>query len=496
MLMNDLRILFCASEVAPYAKTGGLADVSEALPAALSALGCDVRVFMPLYRCVRNWIKTSTIHPEPTPISVGIHDYHVNYLETRTVSGLPLYLLEKEEFYDRCCLYGTPASGDYDDNAERFITFCLAIRSLCTKLNWFPSIIHLHDWQTGLAAAYHHFSWRHEPNFAHSGTVFTIHNLAYQGVFPGTYFSLTNLPAEVFSPGGIEFWGNCNFLKAGLIYSDHLTTVSPRYSQEIQNSDSGHGLHGVLRERKDCLSGILNGIDQVVWNPATDSFIASNYDSSRLSGKRQCKEALLTELGFSKKHFNLPLMGMIGRLATQKGFGLLHEILDELMNCPVLLVILGSGDSEIGHMVQAMAARYPDQIKIRIEFNEPLAHRIEAGADMFLMPSSYEPCGLNQMYSLRYGTIPIVHATGGLDDSVVDIQREPLVGNGFKFYRYEASALIEIILAALQLFENKSEWMELQRRAMARDFSWVRSAEQYLDVYQRVLSRKQQRTSL
>ncbi len=433
MIMDNLSILFCTSEVAPYAKTGGLADVTEALPAALSALGCDVRVFMPLYRCVRDWIKTPKVLPETTSIPVGIHDYRVNYLETRTVSGLPLYLLEKDEFYDRACLYGTPAFGDYDDNAERFITFGLALRPLCKQLNWFPSIIHLHDWQTGLVAAYHTLYWRRDPDFARSGTVFTIHNLAYQGVFPGKYFSLTNLPPEAFSLGGVEFWGQCNFLKAGLVYGDFLTTVSPRYSREIQNPESGHGLHGVLRERQDHLSGILNGIDQVIWNPATDSFIPNNYDSSRLSGKRQCKKALLAELGFAKEYEDLPLLGMIGRLATQKGFGLLDEILDELMSCQVLLVILGSGDSEIGDMVKAMAARYPDRIRIRLEFNEPLAHRIEAGADIFLMPSSYEPCGLNQMYSLRYGTIPVVHATGGLDDSVVDIQREPLRGPDSSF---------------------------------------------------------------
>lgn len=488
--MKNLSILFCASEVAPYAKTGGLADVTEALPAALSALGCDVRIFMPLYRCVRNWIKTPTVLSKTAPISVGIHDYHINYVETRTVSGLPLYLLEKDEFYDRSFLYGTPASGDYDDNAERFITFCSAIRPLCLQLNWFPSIIHLHDWQTGLAAAYHHYYWRRDPNFAHSGTVFTIHNLAYQGLFPGKYFSLTSLPAEAFSLDGIEFWGNCNFLKAGLVYSDFLTTVSPRYSHEIQDSENGQGLHGVLHERNDCLSGILNGIDQVVWNPVTDSFIPTNYSSSRLSGKRQCKEALLTELGFSREQVDVPLLGMIGRLATQKGFQLLNEILDELMDCSALLVILGSGDAEIGAMVHAMAARYPEQIKIRIEFNEPLAHRIEAGADIFLMPSSYEPCGLNQMFSLRYGTIPIVHATGGLDDSVVDVRKEPLQGTGFKFTIYEASALVETIKSALELFQNKPKWIDLQRRAMAQDFSWERSAAQYLDVYERVLKKK------
>jgi starch synthase len=488
MVMNKLRILFCASEVAPYAKTGGLADVTQALPVALKSLGCDVRVFMPLYACARDRIKTPKALPETAPISIGIHDYHVNFLETRTASGLPLYLLEKDEFYDRSFLYGTPDFGDYQDNAERFIAFCLAIRPLCMRLGWFPSILHLHDWQTGLAAAYHHFYWRHEPNFANSGTVFTIHNLAYQGVFPGEYFTLTNLPAEAFSLPGIEFWEKCNFLKAGLVYSDFLTTVSPRYGQEIQSPERGHGLHGVLQERKDNLSGILNGIDQVVWNPGTDSCIASNYTSSRLGGKRQCKEALLSELEFSKSYSDLALLGMIGRLATQKGFGLLLEIVDELMSLPVLLVILGTGDSEIGKMVQVMAARYPDKIKIRNEFNEHLAHRIEAGADMFLMPSLYEPCGLNQMYSLRYGAIPIVHATGGLDDSVVDVQLEPLLGTGFKFYTYEAEALFETIKSALSLFNDRVRWMELQRRAMAQDFSWRRSAERYLGVYERVLS--------
>jgi starch synthase len=401
---------------------------------------------------------------------------------------LPLYLLEKDEFYDRSYLYGAPASGDYEDNAERFITFCHAIRPLCIALQWFPSILHLHDWQTGLAAAYHHYTWRLEPAFAESKTVFTIHNLAYQGVFPSRYFSLTNLPAEAFSLNGIEFWGNCNFLKAGLLYSNYLTTVSPRYSREIQSPENGHGLHGVLRERKDSLSGILNGIDQTVWDPKTDSFIAKNYGPSRLSGKRLCKDALLAEFGFSKESLDLPLLGMISRLALQKGFRLLHEIVDELMNLPVLLVILGTGDSENGEMVREMAARYPDRIKVRIEFNEPLAHRIEAGADMFLMPSSYEPCGLNQMYSLRYGTIPIVHATGGLDDSVVDVHLEPLSGTGFKFYTYEASALFDTIKSALGLFQDKAKWVELQRRGMAQEFSWKRSAQKYLEVYERVLA--------
>lgn len=489
MLMKNLRILYCVSEVAPYAKTGGLADVAEALPAALKEFGCDVRVFMPFYRCVRDWVKTPKALSGGSSIAVGMHDYHFNLLETRTTSGLPLYLLEKEEFFDRSYLYGSPGSGDYEDNAERFITFCRAVRYLCDALQWYPSILHLHDWQTALAAAYHHYGWRHQAEFAASRTVLTIHNLAYQGVFPSHYFSLTNLPAEAFSIHGIEFWGNCNFLKAGLVYGDWLTTVSPRYSREIQSAEAGHGLHGVLQQRTESLTGILNGIDQTVWNPRTDSFIVKNYSPSRLTGKRLCKEALLAELGFDNQPSDLALVGMIGRLATQKGFHLLLEIVDQLMELPVLLAILGAGDSEIGRMVRAMSERYPGRIKICIGFDEPLAHRIEAGADLFLMPSSYEPCGLNQMYSLRYGTIPVVHATGGLDDSVIDVQSDPDRGTGFKFYRYESQALLETITAALEFFGHKAKWMELQRRAMTQEFSWKHAAEQYLQVYERALNK-------
>jgi len=489
MFMKDLRVLFCASEVAPYAKTGGLADVAEALPVALKECGSDVRVFMPFYRCVRNWVKSAKLLIDLPPISIGVHEYRVRLLETRSVSGLPLYLLEKDEFFDRSFLYGSPGAGDYEDNADRFIAFCRAIPLLCDALQWYPSILHLHDWQTALAAAYHHYHWRHQPGFAASKTVLTIHNLAYQGVFPRPYFSLTSLPAEAFSIHGIEFWGNCNFLKAGLVYSDWLTTVSPRYSREIQSPESGYGLHGVLQQRTESLTGILNGIDQTVWNPRTDSYIRQNYSSSRLTGKRQCKEALLAELGFDNQPSELALVGMVGRLAAQKGLHLLLEIVDQLMELPVLLAILGTGDSEINRMVQEMSERYPDRIKIRFEFNEPLAHRIEAGADLFLMPSSYEPCGLNQMYSLRYGTIPIVHATGGLDDSVVDVHLEPGQGTGFKFYTHESKALLETIKTALELFRNKPQWVELQRRAMAQEFSWKHAAEQYLQVYEKVLSR-------
>ncbi len=486
--MKNLRILFCASEAAPYAKTGGLADVADALPAVLKDLGCDVRLFIPFYRCVRDWVKAPKLLPAPSPISVGIHDYRVNLLETRALSGIPLYLLEKDEFFDRSYLYGSPGAGDYEDNAERFITFCRAIHSLCHALRWSPSILHLHDWQTALAAAYHRTQWRHDPLLADAKTILTIHNLAYQGVFPPHYFSLTGLPAEAFSIHGMEFWGNCNFLKAGLVYSDHLTTVSRRYSREIQGEEAGYGLHGVLMNRADRLSGILNGIDQTVWNPATDSFIAQNFSAARLAGKRQCKAALLAELGFPDHVENLALVGMIGRLATQKGYHLVSEIVDDLMALPLVLAILGSGDAEIEEMLQAMAERYPERIKLVLEFNEPLAHRIEAGADLFLMPSAYEPCGLNQMYSLRYGTIPVVHATGGLDDSVVDILAEPSLGTGFKFYRYEGQALLDSVKAALELFRNPEKWLELQRRAMAQEFSWRRSAGEYLEVYEKVLN--------
>jgi starch synthase len=485
-----MQILFCAPEVAPFAKTGGLADVAGSLPESLRKLGCDVRIFMPLYRCVRE--KTTGLHllAQRIAVPVGIHGYHIHLWESCTESGIPIYLLEKDEFYDRSYLYGTPVRGDYEDNAERFIAFSLAVKQLCAALGWYPSIFHLHDWQAGLVAAYLRLIWRYDPKFFHTGTVFTVHNIAYQGNFPAGFFSLTNLPPTAWSMQGIEFWGQCNFLKAGLVYSDFITTVSPRYASEITTTDFGYGLEGVLKERQDSLRGILNGIDTGEWAPEIDPHLPQNFNAGDLSGKKVCKEALCDRAGFSKKTRGYPLLGMIGRLAFQKGFDLLKEILPDLMGLAVNLIILGTGDAAIEEDIREMEKLYPDRLMLARQFDDEMAHLIEAGADIFLMPSRYEPCGLNQMYSLRYGTIPVVHATGGLDDSVTDVLAYADSGTGFKFYKFEPEAFFDAIKSALELFRDGNKWVEIQKRAMAQDFSWDRSARQYIEVYEKMLTAK------
>lgn len=486
----NLQILFCASEVSPFAKTGGLADVTGALPASLRKLGCDVRIFMPLYRCVRDKVSSLELLVDDLVIPVGIHDYHVHIWESRTETDIPIYFLEKDELYDRSFIYGSPVRGDYEDNAERFIAFSQATQRLCAALGWNPSIFHLHDWQTGLIAPYFQYIWRYNPSLVRSGTVFTIHNIAYQGLFPSAFFGLTQLPPTTFTLQGFEFWGQVSFLKAGLVYSDFLTTVSPSYSREIQTEAFGYGLEGLLRERRDSLAGILNGIDTREWDPATDPMIPANFSAADLSGKKRCKEALFHYLGFPEEHRGRPLIGMISRLATQKGFDLLERILSDLMSLPVNMVILGTGDAPIEANLKEMQDRFPGRLKLLSQFDEAMAHFIEAGADVFLMPSRYEPCGLNQMYSLRYGTIPVVHATGGLEDSVVDVVKAPVSGTGFKFYEYEPEAFFEAVRTALEMFEREDTWRGLIQKAMAQDFSWDRSAREYIAIYESVLEKK------
>ena len=488
-----MQILFCASEVAPFAKTGGLADVAGSLPESLRKLGCDVRIFMPLYRSVREKAPALDLVARQVAIPVGIHIYHVHFWESSTESGIPIYFLEKDEFYDRSNLYGSPSRGDYEDNAERFITFSLTVRPLCAALGWYPSILHLHDWQAGLVAAHFQLNWRFDPKFFRTGTVTTVHNIAYQGIFPAGFFSLTDLPPNAWSMQGIEFWGQCNFLKAGLVYSDFITTVSPRYASEITTADFSFGLEGILKERRDNLRGILNGIDTDKWDPETDPNLPQNFNADDLSGKKACKEVVCDRAGFDKEAHGRALIGMISRLATQKGFDLLEEILPDLMELPVNLIILGIGDAAIEENIRKMAKLYPDRLKLALQFDEEMAHLIEAAADIFLMPSRYEPCGLNQMYSLRYGTIPVVHATGGLDDSVIDVLKHPDLGTGFKFYEYEQKAFFETIVSSLELFRDGHKWTEIQKRAMAQDFSWERSARKYIEVYEETLGARSEK---
>jgi starch synthase len=485
--MDNLSILVCSPEIVPFAKTGGLADVSAALPEALSVLGCDVRLVLPLYRSARERAGPLKALAREIPVLIGGREYHVNLWQGLSASGIIVYFVEKDEFFDRSQLYGS-AHGDYEDNADRYIAFCQAIAPLCASVDWYPSILHAHDWQTALIPAYWFFLWRDDAHWASTATVFTIHNLAYQGIFPAPFFSLTRLPNQAFAIHGLEFFGNCSFLKAGIVYTDIITTVSPRYSQEIQKPELGCGLDGLLREQRHKLVGILNGVDYRIWNPQTDPAIPVRYDVERLSGKARCKEQLLARLELPTSQLHVPLLGMITRLVSQKGVDLLREALDDLLALSMTLVILGTGDMETEAWLQRESALHPGKLKVVSGFDEDLAHWIEAGADIFLMPSQFEPCGLNQMYSLRYGTIPVVHATGGLDDSIVDVMLNPHTGTGFKFYQYTAFDFLYTTRSAVELYHDRDTWQQLQRRAMTEDFSWERSARSYLEVYHQALA--------
>lgn len=482
-------MLFCASEATPFVKSGGLGDVVGSLPKALKKLGCDVRIFIPLYRSIRD--NFSQIRPleDKIFIPVGIHHYTGHLWETLTPDGIIAYLLEKDEFFDRTYLYGNPdpTRGDYEDNAERFIFFSRAVYSLCLHTKWIPDILHIHDWQAALVAAYLVHHWRRDPSFQTVKSVLTIHNLAFQGIFPGSYYGMTHLPTEFFNMEGMEYWGQCNFLKAGIVCSDFITTVSPTYMKQIQTPEYGHGLDGVLKNRSDRLKGILNGIDNEVWNPSQDPYLPAPFDSDNLQGKRICKKHLLKKIGLPIDQIERPLFATIGRMTHQKGYDLIHAVAPRIFEQGGTMVVLGTGDPHLASLFRELRNAYPDQCSVHFDFDEPLAHLIEAGADIFLMPSRFEPCGLNQMYSLRYGTVPVVHATGGLEDSVIDVRENPQEGTGFKFRKYSAEEFWNALKDALAFYEKPEKWQQIQKRGMKKDFSWDRSAREYLDVYRKVL---------
>lgn len=400
---------------------------------------------------------------------------------------IPVYLINKDEYFDREHLYGT-SKGDYFDNLERFVYFSNTLFALCKKLDFGPDVIHCNDWQTGLVPAYLQMQFRNTPLFLETASLFTIHNIAYQGLFSQEKFDVTGLPLNLFNPNGIEFWGKINLLKSGIIFSDILSTVSRKYSQEIQTPEFGYGLDGVLRSRKRDLFGIVNGVDYTKWNPKTDPLIAHNYDAEDLSGKARCKEDLIREYNLPSKLSSQPIIGVISRLVSQKGFDLLTEIIDDLMKRDLGLVILGTGDPEYERLFLQIAERYPEKVGVKIAYDDTLAHKIEAGADMFLMPSRFEPCGLNQIFSLRYGTVPIVRATGGLDDTIVDYHNKTGRETGFKFKHYKAENFLRRIADALSVYQNRERWKKLMLQGMKTDFSWEKSAKEYVKLYKRALA--------
>jgi len=484
-----VKILFAASEAVPFAHTGGLGDVAGALPKALSRLGHDVRLIMPLYRAVeveqhRLGVVTKGIG---VPAASGLQA--VDLLEGHLSSGMPVYFVRHDSSFNRTGLYQSPSAEDYPDNAERFALFCRAALEVCRAVSFQPEVLHAHDWQTALLPVYLKTTLRTDPFFQQTATVFTIHNLGYQGLFPPEVLPRLLLPRELFTPAGLECYGKGSLLKGGLLFADLLTTVSRRYSQEIQTAERGFGLDGVLRERKSDLFGVLNGIDPEEWNPASDSHIAAHYTVDDFAGKARCKADLQQRFRLPVKA-TVPLLAVISRLAGQKGLDLLRDILETLMALNLQLVLLGSGEKELEAAFREAAAKYPSKLAVQIGFDIPLSHQIEAGADIFLMPSRYEPCGLNQMYSVAYGTIPVVRATGGLDDTIVQFDPVTGDGNGFRFEESTTTAFLQAIWQALALYREKALWPRLITNAMTADFTWDRSAREYERLYRRAAEKK------
>jgi len=473
-----MKILFVSSEGLPYSKTGGLADVVEALPKALSEMDHEVAILLPRYRGNKT---TSTIVSSLT-IPLGDSLRFPALAEGQPVDRVRYFFVDDPAYFDRDQLYGDK-SGDYPDNAERFTELSRAAIEF-TKRIWLPDVIHCHDWQSALVPVLLRTQYANDPAVRSLPVVFTIHNLGYQGTFPQSVLSKIGLPDSLFTMDGLEFYAKVNFLKGGLVFADYLTTVSRRYAKEIQTPEYGSGLEGVIRSRGDRLVGILNGVDYAVWSPESDTFIAQNYSAHNLEGKKACKKNLLEQFRLPTENLDRPLIGIVSRFADQKGFDLIAEEAADFMKENLAIVALGTGQPEHENLFKELAAKYPAKVGVKIGYDNALAHKIEAGADMFLMPSRYEPCGLNQIYSLRYGTIPIVRATGGLDDTIQNFDMRTQQGTGFKFEAYTGQALLESVRAALKVFGNSSAWRTLQTNAMARDFSWKASASAYVTLYE------------
>jgi starch synthase len=490
-----LKILIVSPEVVPFAKTGGLADVSGALPKALADLGQQVKVILPKYRMVdENKFPLSEIKRDIPLIPIKDKTKKIAVKSYQLTSPPVEYLfLVNDEYYDREELYKNRSTGfDYEDNDERFILFARGTLEILKALNWQPDIIHVNDWQSALIPAYLKTLYANDPFFKQTATLFSIHNVAYQGNFPKSTFDKIGVPKDLFYPTSpFEFWGNVNFMKAGISYADAINTVSETYAVEIQSSSEfGYGLEGVLRTRNADLYGIVNGIDYEVWSPEKDKLISYKYTPEDLSGKRKNKELLLKMCNLPPSTKDVPVIGIISRLADQKGFDLLAQIADQLLSLDLQIVILGTGDEKYHKLFKELSVKYPRKISVNLRFDDPLAHLIEAGSDMFLMPSKYEPCGLNQLYSLKYGTVPIVRMTGGLADTIENYDPETGQGTGFVFKNYDAKELLNTIKLALRIYENKSAWIRLMKNGMMKDFSWVASAKKYLDIYQKALQKK------
>ena len=475
-----MKIAFAASECVPFSKTGGLADVVGALPKALAELGHNVSVFVPKYRQTHLESPKTLIRS----ITVPFDDQYrfCSVLDGGIHSGVQFYFIDYPEFFDREALYGT-SLGDYHDNAERFTLFSRAVIE-ATKILGVPEVFHCHDWQSALVPVLLRTLYEEDPAFRSVPTVFTIHNIGYQGLFSPDTLPLLMLPWDLFTITKMEFYGKLNFLKGALVYSDFITTVSRKYAQEIQTSEYGFGLEGVLRARSSVVAGILNGVDYNEWSPEKDKLITAKYSPDNLAGKEQDKRDLLKEFGLDPGS-TLPVIGIVSRFAAQKGFDLISQVADRLAREELIIVALGSGDKEYEDLFRRLNKQFPQKLAVKIAYDNAIAHKIEAGADMFLMPSRYEPCGLNQIYSLKYGTVPVVRATGGLDDTIESFDPITGKGTGFKFSEYSGEALLETVHKALGVYKDKKAWTQLMKNGMSRDFSWMASAREYVRIYER-----------
>ena len=480
-----MHIAFAASECVPFSKTGGLADVIGALPPALAQLGHKVTVYLPRYRATKLDKPRKVI----SSITVPFDDRYrfCSVLDGGIRAGVQFYFIDYPPYFDRDGLYGTQL-GDYHDNAERFALFSRAVLE-SAKVLGVPDIFHCHDWQTALIPILLKTVYEEDPAFANVPCAFAIHNLGYQGIFPAEILPLLMLPWDLFTMSKLEFYGKVNFLKGAITLADYITTVSRKYSQEIQTAEYGFGLEGVLRARGSTLTGIVNGVDYGEWSPDKDQYIAAQYSPQDFRGKAQCKRDLLREFGLAEDT-QMPVVGMVSRFVPQKGFDLIQQVGDRLAREDMILLVLGSGELDYEDMFRKLNKQYPQKIVAKVAYDDALAHKIEGGSDMFLMPSHYEPCGMNQIYSLRYGTVPVVRAVGGLDDTVEQFDPKTMKGTGFKFKEYTGEALLDAMRAAIATYRNQNAWQVLMRNGMTQDYSWPNSAREYVKVYERARQMK------
>lgn len=484
-MSNKLKIAIVSSEAVPYAKTGGLGDVIGSLPKALDVLGCDVKIFIPKYSIINEEIYE--IHHlwaiEEFIVRVGESNYSVHLHEaTLPESNIKVYFIDCAHFFDRRWIYTNDA-----DESDRFILFNKAVLEAIQRLKWMPDIIHCNDWQTGLLPVYLKEHYRWDQLFKNTATVMTIHNIGYPGKFSKDTVNKAHLDSNKYYPGGpFEFYDSFSFLKTGIVYADVINTVSPTYAKEILTPEYGAGLEGLLASRKNDLYGILNGVDYDVWNPETDTYLQANYSASKMDNKLKNKIELLDKMRLPFNE-NRPVIGIISRMVDQKGFDLVERIFEQLLKLDIQWVVLGSGTEHYESMFQWVAHHYPEKVSTFIGYNNELSHLIEAGSDMFLMPSRYEPCGMNQLYSLKYGTVPIVRQTGGLADTVFDWNRyeksDPKKGTGFVFKNAVPAELFKTIQRAVTTFQDKKTWKKIMKNGMLLDYSWNESAKKYVELY-------------